>query len=165
MESDKAAFAAYIITYKNSRFRSTSTPEHQCDRYDNCKYCGVPGAYMLIQLQLRIGQGLRARPSTTLLPLRTFRSPVRALTCTAQRMQDAFHSQSESHDSSSILSSIKAATVSTPQTLTEKIVQKYSLGLAPSKVVQAGDYVTIAPHHCMTVCSSRSLKDIRISSK
>ena len=65
-------------------------------------------------------------------------------------MQDAFHSQLESQESSSILSSIKSSTPKTPQTLTEKIVQKYSLGLAPSKVVQTGDYVTIAPHRCMT---------------
>lgn len=39
---------------------------------------------------------------------------------------------------------------STPQTLTEKIVQRYSQGLAEGKVVQSGDYVTLSPHHCMT---------------
>ncbi|GAB7365417.1 hypothetical protein MBLNU230_g6495t1 [Neophaeotheca triangularis] len=38
----------------------------------------------------------------------------------------------------------------TPQTLTEKIVQRYSQGLADGKFVQSGDYVTLAPHHCMT---------------
>lgn len=65
-------------------------------------------------------------------------------------MQDVFHAQSESQDASSILNSMRASPVKTPQTLTEKIVQKYSLGLAPGKVVQAGDYVTISPHHCMT---------------
>ncbi|PHH78987.1 hypothetical protein CDD82_2730 [Ophiocordyceps australis] len=37
-----------------------------------------------------------------------------------------------------------------PQTLTEKIVQRYSVGLAPGKKVRAGDYVTLSPHHCMT---------------
>lgn len=37
-----------------------------------------------------------------------------------------------------------------PQTLTEKIVQRYSLGLPQGKYVKAGDYVTLAPHHCMT---------------
>lgn len=36
------------------------------------------------------------------------------------------------------------------QTLTEKIVQRYSLGLAKDKFVKAGDYVTLSPHHCMT---------------
>ena len=40
--------------------------------------------------------------------------------------------------------------VQAPQTLTEKIVQRYSLGLAPGKTVKAGDYVTLSPHHCMT---------------
>lgn len=38
----------------------------------------------------------------------------------------------------------------TPQTLTEKIVQRYSVGLPPGKRVKAGDYVTLEPHHCMT---------------
>ncbi|POS84008.1 homoaconitase [Erysiphe pulchra] len=37
-----------------------------------------------------------------------------------------------------------------PQNLTEKIVQKYSLGLANGKRVKSGDYVTLSPHHCMT---------------
>ncbi|TGZ84681.1 homoaconitase [Ascodesmis nigricans] len=37
-----------------------------------------------------------------------------------------------------------------PQNLTEKIVQKYAVGLAPGKVVRSGDYVSIQPHHCMT---------------
>jgi homoaconitate hydratase len=65
-------------------------------------------------------------------------------------MQDVFHSQAESQDSSTILSSMRKSPSQIPQTLTEKIVQKYSLGLAHNKIVQAGDYVTIAPHHCMT---------------
>lgn len=34
--------------------------------------------------------------------------------------------------------------------MTEKIVQRYSVGLAPGKKVKAGDYVTLSPHHCMT---------------
>lgn len=37
-----------------------------------------------------------------------------------------------------------------PQTLTEKIVQRYSCGLVKDKYVRAGDYVTISPQHCMT---------------
>ncbi|KFX95613.1 hypothetical protein O988_05723 [Pseudogymnoascus sp. VKM F-3808] len=36
------------------------------------------------------------------------------------------------------------------QTLTEKIVQRYSLGLPADKVVKSGDFVTLSPHHCMT---------------
>lgn len=37
-----------------------------------------------------------------------------------------------------------------PQTLTEKIVQKYAVGLPEGKFVKSGDYVTIQPAHCMT---------------
>jgi homoaconitate hydratase len=66
-------------------------------------------------------------------------------------MQDVFHSQtSSSADSSAILSSLKNPSPKTPQTLTEKIVQRYSLGLAKDKFVKSGDYVTLSPHHCMT---------------
>jgi homoaconitate hydratase len=65
-------------------------------------------------------------------------------------MQDVFHSQLESQNPSSTLSALKGSTSGIPQTLTEKIVQKYSIGLPPSKKVQSGDYVTLSPHHCMT---------------
>ncbi|KAL0954682.1 hypothetical protein HGRIS_003631 [Hohenbuehelia grisea] len=37
-----------------------------------------------------------------------------------------------------------------PQTVIEKIVQKYAVGLAPGKTVRAGDYVMIRPEHVMT---------------
>ncbi|KAK1809720.1 mitochondrial Homoaconitase [Friedmanniomyces endolithicus] len=43
-----------------------------------------------------------------------------------------------------------APTPTTPQTLTEKIVQRYSQGLPQGKFVKSGDYVTLSPHHCMT---------------
>lgn len=36
------------------------------------------------------------------------------------------------------------------QNLTEKIVQKYAVGLAPGKKVFSGDYVSIKPAHCMS---------------
>lgn len=36
------------------------------------------------------------------------------------------------------------------QNLTEKIVQKYAVGLAPGKEVKSGDYVSIQPSHCMS---------------
>ncbi|KAG7666295.1 LYS4 [[Candida] subhashii] len=36
------------------------------------------------------------------------------------------------------------------QNLTEKIVQKYAVGLPPNKKVFSGDYVTIKPAHCMS---------------
>lgn len=37
-----------------------------------------------------------------------------------------------------------------PQTVIEKVVQKYAVGLSPDKVVKAGDYVMIRPEHVMT---------------
>ncbi|KAG0634486.1 hypothetical protein HOY80DRAFT_912216 [Tuber brumale] len=36
------------------------------------------------------------------------------------------------------------------QNLTEKIVQRYAVGLPVGKFVRSGDYVSIKPHHCMT---------------
>jgi len=43
-----------------------------------------------------------------------------------------------------------APTSSSPQTLIEKVVQKYALDLPTGKKVRAGDYVMIKPEHCMT---------------
>ncbi|PMD49497.1 homoaconitase [Hyaloscypha bicolor E] len=98
----------------------------------------------------RLGlQGLRARTSRNLIPLRTPRLSLRALTSTAQRFQDVFHAQTEDPNTSAILSSLKTPS-KIPQTLTEKIVQRYSLGLTEGKVVKSGDYVTLSPFHCMT---------------
>lgn len=37
-----------------------------------------------------------------------------------------------------------------PQTLTEKIFQRHALDLQPGKVVRSGDFITLAPHRCMT---------------
>lgn len=39
------------------------------------------------------------------------------------------------------------ATVSNPQTLVEKIVQKYAVDLTPGTKVHSGDYVMIKPEH------------------
>ncbi len=44
----------------------------------------------------------------------------------------------------------QSARVENPQTLIEKIVQRYSIGLPPGKKVRAGDFVTISPAHCLT---------------
>ncbi|CCC11904.1 unnamed protein product [Sordaria macrospora k-hell] len=65
---------------------------------------------------------------------------------TSRRLQDAFPSQLENLASSTLPKVVP----SVPQTLTEKIVQRYSVGLAPGKKVKSGDYVTLQPHHCMT---------------
>jgi homoaconitate hydratase len=37
-----------------------------------------------------------------------------------------------------------------PQTIIEKVVQKYAVDLPADKVVKAGDYVMIRPEHVMT---------------
>ncbi|ODN76173.1 homoaconitase, mitochondrial [Cryptococcus amylolentus CBS 6039] len=42
------------------------------------------------------------------------------------------------------------ATATTPQTVIEKIVQKYAVGLSEGSKVRAGDYVMIKPEHVMT---------------
>ena len=72
----------------------------------------------------------------------------RAYSVTTRRQQDVFYSQLEDPSTAAMLSS--RVTASTPQTLTEKIVQRYSQGLAPGKRVKAGDFVTLSPHACMT---------------
>lgn len=90
------------------------------------------------------------------IPRATARAPISSIrtsryTTSASRPNaTAFHSQLEDPSASSLLASLKTPPTSTPQTLTEKIVQRYSIGLAPGKKVKAGDYVTLSPHHCMT---------------
>ena len=37
-----------------------------------------------------------------------------------------------------------------PQTLIEKIAQRYAVGLDPGQEVHAGDYISIRPAYCMT---------------
>lgn len=41
-------------------------------------------------------------------------------------------------------------TTKTPQTIIEKVVQKYAVGLPAGRIVKAGDYVMIRPEHVMT---------------
>jgi homoaconitate hydratase len=73
----------------------------------------------------------------------------RTFATSSWRWQQAFHSQLEDPSASAILSSLRTAP-RIPQTLTEKIVQNYAVGLPKDKLVKSGDYVTISPHHCMT---------------
>ncbi|KAI3338717.1 homoaconitase [Ustulina deusta] len=40
--------------------------------------------------------------------------------------------------------------IKTPQTLTEKIVQRHAVGLPKGKLVRSGDYVQIRPHRCLS---------------
>ncbi len=113
----------------------------------------------------RIGlQGLRvrvaARPATRSLAIsRTARAATplalrtngyRAFTISSRLSQaDVFQSTSDA-TITPILTQKASATPPLPQTLTEKIVQRYSVGLPEGKCVKSGDYVTLSPHKCMT---------------
>ena len=59
-----------------------------------------------------------------------------------------FPSQLQDPSAEAVLSSLK--TSHPPQTLTEKIVQRHSLGLGKDQYVKAGDFVTLAPAYTMT---------------
>ncbi|KAI2465687.1 hypothetical protein F4781DRAFT_435193 [Annulohypoxylon bovei var. microspora] len=100
-------------------------------------------------LAARVAFAARSHHGASPSSFMTRRPLTRSFTTTSRYRQNAFHSQLEDPASSAILSSFKTAT-QTPQTLTEKIVQRYSVGLAAGKKVKAGDYVTLSPHHCMT---------------
>ena len=82
---------------------------------------------------------------TSIGRIRTFGSS----TANAAETQDVFHSQLEDSSAADLFSSLKQSQRS-PQTLTEKIIQRYSLGLPEGKFVKSGDYVTLSPHRCMT---------------
>lgn len=84
----------------------------------------------------------RRRPPRTPLPLS------RALSSTIPHRADVFPSQLQDPSAAAIFSSLKAPRP--PQTLTEKIVQRYSVGLGKDQYVKAGDYVTLSPHCVMT---------------
>lgn len=67
------------------------------------------------------------------------------------RRPDAFHSMvEEARKASDVLSANPNTISSSPQTRTEKIIQKHSVGLAPGKVVKSGDYVSLRPQHSMS---------------
>lgn len=67
------------------------------------------------------------------------------------RRPDAFHSMlEEARKASDVLSANPNTISSSPQTRTEKIIQKHSVGLAPGKVVKSGDFVSLRPEHSMT---------------
>ncbi|KAH7089615.1 homoaconitase mitochondrial precursor [Paraphoma chrysanthemicola] len=86
------------------------------------------------------------------LPLATRANVVlpRAFSTTTARNDtpDVFHSLKEG-SAANFLSTLQE-TPKTPQTLTEKIVQRYAVGVAEGKILRSGDYVTLAPHKCMT---------------
>ncbi|KAJ5859458.1 hypothetical protein N7534_004735 [Penicillium rubens] len=90
------------------------------------------------------------------VPSRTIHHPLRsvskslstrALSTTAPARVEGFHSQ---HENASIPFSETPSEKRTPQTLTEKIVQRYAVGLPEGKLVRSGDYISLAPGYCMT---------------
>ncbi|PGH10764.1 homoaconitase, mitochondrial [Polytolypa hystricis UAMH7299] len=85
---------------------------------------------------------LLLRPPVSLYP-RLFSSSRYSFT------PDVFPSQREDPAAAALLSTLESS-ASAPQTLTEKIVQKYAVGLAKGKHVKSGDYVTISPYRCMS---------------
>lgn len=95
--------------------------------------------------QLRL---TRALPST--LRPAPLRFCAESYSTTPIHRQDAFRTQLESAGSPTLFSYFDSPAPSQPQTLTEKIIQRYSVGLAPGKKVKAGDYVTLKPQACMT---------------
>lgn len=73
----------------------------------------------------------------------------RTFTLTAYRAQDVSHALPESMSSATILSSLETYP-KVPQTLTEKIVQRHSLGLSKGKFLKTGDYTRLSPSRLMT---------------
>lgn len=90
--------------------------------------------------------GRRRALSGRRLPAQCYR---RFTVSRVQFLPEAFLTQQENPRAAAILSSLESSTA-VPQTLVEKIVQKYAVGLPEGKYVKAGDYVTISPHRCMT---------------
>lgn len=71
-------------------------------------------------------------------------SRLRSVPSLSQSRHYAFHAQLENNPNADKLQASQAPTgPAKPQTLVEKIVQKYADGLAAGKVVRSGDYVTL----------------------
>ncbi|KJK84352.1 Homoaconitase [Metarhizium anisopliae BRIP 53293] len=106
------------------------------------------------QRVIALSAGTRLRPPTLIADPRSLSVPLshgRACISTGPRSQYAFHSQLESSPNAVALSSPQRPPApALAQTLTEKIVQRYSTDLPPGKKVKAGDYVTLKPSICMT---------------
>lgn len=73
----------------------------------------------------------------------------RTFTLTAYRAQEVSYALPESMSSAAILSSLETSP-KVPQTLTEKIVQRNSLGLPKGKFLKTGDYTRLSPSRLMT---------------
>ncbi|OJD14709.1 homoaconitase, mitochondrial [Emergomyces pasteurianus Ep9510] len=108
---------------------------------------------ILLPAAIMITRSLAAAYRPRLLPRRLLSVPSCYRPFSASRWAfspEVLHSQREDPSASAILSSLESSATPVPQTLVEKIVQRYSVGLAPGKHVRSGDYVTISPYKCMT---------------
>ncbi|KAF4343481.1 homoaconitase mitochondrial [Fusarium beomiforme] len=74
----------------------------------------------------------------------------RAYTSPSSRRQYAFHTQLENAPAPSAFQYQRAPVVENPQTLVEKIAQRYAVGLPAGKKIRAGDYISLKPHKVMT---------------
>ncbi len=84
-------------------------------------------------------------------PLSALVSHSRACITTWPRRQYAFLSNLENNPNAEALGfSQPAPAPANPQTLTEKIVQRYVTDLPPGKKVKAGDYVMLRPARILT---------------
>ena len=101
------------------------------------------------RLQYEASSPLSTRELSTKIPLLAQRETRRRTFFTsAHRKLGSFHSQ-EDQSSPTVLASLKTSPA-VPQTLTEKIVQRYSVNLPKDKYVKAGDYVSLSPYRVMT---------------
>ncbi|KAK6952312.1 mitochondrial Homoaconitase [Daldinia eschscholtzii] len=103
-------------------------------------------------IAFNVGTRLRLQTFVTRpRPLSAAVSQCRAHLSTGPQRQYAFHSKLEDTlDAAALHSSQPFSIPANPQTLTEKIVQRYATDLPPGKKVKAGDYVTIRPERIMT---------------
>lgn len=70
-------------------------------------------------------------------------------TSSSRHHADVFPSQIQDPSAAAILSSMQSSPA-VAQTMTEKLVQRYSLGLKEGQFVKSGDYVILRPHKAMT---------------
>lgn len=104
----------------------------------------------LVKLQSKGSSPFLRRGLSTKVPLQPRWEPQRRTFLTsARRKLDAFHSQLEDPSSATLLASLQTSPA-VPQTLTEKIVQRYSVDLPKDKYVKAGDYISLSPYRVMT---------------
>lgn len=86
---------------------------------------------------------LTARSRLFSVPSTTNASRLRSVPSLSQSRHYAFHAQLENPNADKLQASQAPTGPAKPQTLVEKIVQKYADGLAAGKVVRSGDYVTL----------------------